>query len=179
MLKKKTSIYKHEGNYWSGAVPGLISVRDFVVDARSFYCPLPCSISFPSGRRTQNFSLNLGSHTKTWKVTQGKEYPFQWPKRKDLLQSIPASKFFLGMVVHMLNLLFKKKKKQVNHMQLDNFSVLCIQCGIISSLISLTHPSPQILSILYSNSLYAYFLCSFEIDSVIIGNADQHTYKSN
>lgn len=63
-----------------------------------------------------------------------------------------------------------KKKIQVNHMQLDNFSVLCIQCGIISSPIYLTHPLPQILSILYSNSLYAYFLCSFKTDNVIIGN---------
>lgn len=64
-------------------------------------------------------------------------------------------------------------------MQLDNFSVLCIQCGIISSPIYLTQPSPQILSILYSNSLYAYFLCSFETDNVIIGNADQHVYKTS
>lgn len=115
LMLKKTSISEHEETYWSGAVPGLISVRDFVVDAYSFYCPLPCLISFPSGRWTWNFSLDLGSHTKTWKVAQGKEYPFQWPKRKDLLQTIPESKFFLGMVVHMLTLIlfvcFLKKCK--------------------------------------------------------------------
>lgn len=102
-----------------------------------------CHVWFPSlWKMNLKFQLGFRESHKDLKNCSRKGVSFSVTKEKRSAPDYSRVQVFLGHGCAYADsrfvCLFYFKKMQVNHMQLHNFSVLCIRCGIISSPIYLT-----------------------------------------